>query len=100
MANEINRIVKLFTDLQHGRCWIGVNFREVLHGIDAKKAGEDRGEGHNNIWQLVSHITYWRTRVVYRLTGSANPPAFADFLVPEALKEFNWRPAETDLEAA
>jgi len=70
MANEINRIVKLFTDLQHGRCWIGVNFREVLHGIDAKKAGEDRGEGHNNIWQLVSHIT----------TGNHNPADFCGFL--------------------
>jgi len=100
MANEINRIVKLFTDLQHGKCWIGLNFREVLHGIDAKKAASDPGEGRNNIWQLVSHITYWRTRVVYRLTGSDNPPPFADFLLPDELNEFNWRQTLADFESA
>ncbi len=35
MGNEINRILKLFTDLQHGDCWIGTNFKEALHGVDA-----------------------------------------------------------------
>ena len=100
MANEINRILKLFTDLQHGDCWIGVNFKEVLHEVNAAKASADSSGGTNNIWQLVAHITYWRTTVVNRLTGTNNPPPFADFLLPAELNEENWRQALHDFEAA
>ena len=100
MVNEINRILKLFADLEHGDCWIGTNFREVLHGIDAGRAVEIHTERTNNIWQLVAHITYWRTRVVNRLTGSDNPPPFADFLLPETCTDETWRQALHDFEAA
>ena len=100
MANEINRILKLFADLQHGDCWIGVNYKEALHGVDAAKAGADTGGRTNNIWQLVAHVTYWRTTVVNRLTGSTNPPPFPDFLLPDELNEENWRQTLHDFEAA
>ena len=100
MANEINRILKLFADLQHGDCWIGTNYKEVLHGVNAGKAIQ-KVEGYaNNIWMLVAHITYWRTTVVNRLTGSTNPPPFRDFLLPESCNEVNWRQALHDFEAA
>ena len=100
MANEINRILKLFADLQHGDCWIGVNYKTALHGVDAVKAGADTAGRTNNIWQLVSHITYWRTTVVNRLTGSTNPPPFPDFLLPAELNEESWRQTLHDFEAA
>ena len=100
MANEINRIVKLFADLQHGDCWIGVNYKEVLHGVDAAGAVKNISGNTNNTWQLVAHITYWRTAVVNRLTGSLNPPPFADFLLPGELSEANWRQALHDFESA
>lgn len=100
MANEINRILKLFADLEHGNCWIGNNFKEVLHGIDAEKAIETVSDKTNSIWQLVAHITYWRTSVVNRLTGSMNPPPFLDFLLPDEPSEANWRQALHDFEAA
>ncbi len=100
MANEINRIVKLFADLQHGDCWIGNNFKEVLHGVDFKKAIENISGNTNSIWQLVAHITYWRTTVVNRLTGTDNPPPFLDFLLPNDPSEENWRQALHDFEAA
>ena len=62
MPNEINRILKLFADLQHGDCWIGLNFKEVLHGVDAVKASEsDRGRGQQYL-MLVSHLIYWHHR--------------------------------------
>ena len=38
MVNEINRILKLFANLQHGECWIGTNFKEVLHDAGAELA--------------------------------------------------------------
>jgi uncharacterized damage-inducible protein DinB len=99
MGNEINRILKLFADLQHGDCWIGENFKSVLHGIDASRAAQANGNT-NSIWQLVAHLTYWRSRVVNRLTGSDNPPPFPDFLLPETLSEANWKQALLDFEAA
>jgi uncharacterized damage-inducible protein DinB len=100
MAIEINRIVKLFTDLQHGNCWIGTNFKETLHGVDAAMATGTIGAKGNSIWQLTTHIIYWRTTVVNRLTGSNNPPPFKDFLLPEELSEANWKQTLHDFEAA
>ena len=71
MSIEINRIVKLFEDLQHGDCWIGNNFKETLHGITAN-----------------------------RLTGSDNPPPFKDFLLPAELSDAGWKQTLHDFEAA
>jgi uncharacterized damage-inducible protein DinB len=100
MANEINRILKLFADLEHGDCWIGNNFKQTLHGVDAVNACKNLEGKTNSIWQLVAHITYWRTAVVNRLTGSTNPPPFKDFLLPAVCNEENWRQALHDFEAA
>jgi hypothetical protein len=99
MAIEINRIVKLFTDLQHGNCWVGTNFKETLHGVDAAMAADTILANSNNIWQLTTHIIYWRTTVVNRLTGSNNPPPFKDFLMPAEFSEANWRQTLLDFEA-
>ena len=100
MANEINRILKLFADLQHGDCWVGNNFKETLHGIDAGMAIKTVSADTNSIWLLVAHITYWRTRVVNRLTGTDNPPPFQDFLLPNDPNKENWKQALLDFEAA
>ncbi len=100
MGNEINRILKLFADLEHGDCWIGTNFKEVLHGVDHIKAMERTDGFKNNIWTLVAHVTYWRSSVVNRLTGSDNPPPFQDFHLPDEANEINWRQAQQDLESA
>jgi uncharacterized damage-inducible protein DinB len=100
MANEINRILKLFADLQHGDCWLGYNFKEVLHDVHAEQAIQGLSGKTNSIWQLVSHITYWRTSVVNRVTGSLNPPPFQDFLLPADCNEITWRQALHDFEAA
>ena len=100
MSNEINRIVKLFADLQHGDCWVGTNYKETLNGVDHNTASRNMAVGTNSIWQLIAHITYWRTRVVNRITGSDNPPPFADFLLPEVMNDMNWRQTQLDFESA
>ena len=100
MVNEINRILKLFADLQHGDCWIGLNFKEALHGVNADRAAKTISKDGNSIWMLVSHLVYWRTTVVNRLTGSDNPPPFKDFSLPAELNEANWKQALHDFEAA
>jgi hypothetical protein len=98
--SELTRIVKLFADLQHGDCWIGTNFKQALHGVDAVKAASVNINNANTIWQLVAHITYWRTVVNIRLSGTNDLPPFQDFKLPEELNETNWKQAIHDLETS
>ncbi len=95
---EINRIVKLFTELHHGDCWIGINFKEAFQGIDAAIASRSINNNSNNIWQLVFHLIYWRSAVINRLNGNLNPPPFPDFRLPDELDEKNWKQTLLDFE--
>ncbi|MFT3679106.1 MAG: DinB family protein [Ferruginibacter sp.] len=98
--SEINRIVKLFADLQHGDCWIGTNFREALHGVDHNLAAKNINPDTNSIWQLVSHLIYWRTSVNNRLNGTLNLPPFPDFKLPEEINDASWKQTLHDFESA
>ncbi len=100
MGIEINRIVKLFEALQHGDCWIGNNFKETLHGVDAAMAADAISVDTNSIWQLTAHIIYWRCTVVNRLSGNDNPPPFKDFLLPGELNDSSWKQTLQDFESA
>jgi hypothetical protein len=97
---EINRILKQFEALQHGDCWIGVNFKEALHGIDAATAATRMAPNGNSIWMLTTHLIYWRTRVTNQLNGSDDIPPFKDFALPDELSEKNWKQTLLDFEAA
>ena len=97
---DINRIAKLFADLQHGDCWIGVNIKEALQGVDAALAVKSINNHSNSIWLLVFHLTYWRTSVINRLNGSLEPPPFKDFALPDELNEENWKQTLLDFENA
>jgi uncharacterized damage-inducible protein DinB len=100
MNNEINNIAKLFTDLQHGDCWIGINFKDALANVDIKTAIITGNNGGNSIWQLVNHIIYWRTITVIRLGGSLQTPPFDDFMIPDELSNNSWKQTLLDFEAA
>jgi hypothetical protein len=100
MMIEINRIVKQFEALQHGDCWIGVNFKEALHGIDAAAAAKRLSANGNSIWMLSTHLIYWRTRVTNRLNGNDSPPPFKDFALPNELSEAQWKQTLLDFESA
>jgi uncharacterized damage-inducible protein DinB len=100
MNNEINRIVKLFTDMQHGDCWIGINFKDALANIDTIKAIAVNYINGNCTWQLVNHIIYWRTVTVTRMSGSMQYPPFSDFMLPQELTDENWKKTLLDFEAA
>ena len=100
MAIEINRIIKQFEALQHGDCWIGVNFKEALHGIDAATAAKRLTAAGNSIWMLTAHLIYWRTTVTSRLSGNNNPPPFKDFNLPDELTATSWKQTLLDFEGA
>lgn len=100
MNSQVTRIEKLYTDLHHGDSWIGTNFKDALHGITATIAAAKPFENCNSIWQLVSHVIYWRTKVTNRIHGNNNPPPFIDFRLPEEMDEDNWKRTIHDFESA
>lgn len=92
-------MLKLFADLQHGDCWVGANFKETLQGITAAKAAAAISKEGNSIWQLATHLIYWRTTVVNRLHGNDNLPPFRDFLIPDELNDVTWKQTLLDFES-
>jgi uncharacterized damage-inducible protein DinB len=96
---ELQKIVQLFTNLQNGECWIGVNMQQALAGINADTAAYKRIESGNNIWQLVNHLIYWRKTVIIRLTGKDERPDMADFYFPDQQSETVWKQTLADFEA-
>lgn len=96
--NELNRIVKLFTEMHHGDCWVGVNFKTALQGLNAEIAGKVNIENSNSIWMLTAHVIYWRTAVVNRLNGTLDAPPFHDFGLPEEFTDENWKQLLKDFE--
>ncbi|UEG49746.1 DinB family protein [Ferruginibacter lapsinanis] len=99
MSNEINRIVKLFTAMHHGDCWIGVNFKSATKGLSAAIASRQIPKQTNSIWMLLSHVIYWRTTVINRLNGTLDLPPFPDFALPESFTDENWKQLLKDFEA-
>ncbi len=99
MRTEINRLLCSFADLQHGDCGVGTSFRETLQGVTAEVACKKLAGGKKNIWELVSHIIYWRTSVINKLSGTLNPPPFHDFKLPEVQDDNTWRKVLQDFES-
>jgi hypothetical protein len=91
MENEMSLLAHQFTELQHGHCWVGINFKEALAHIGAAQAAHKKEVSHNCIWQLANHIIYWRSITVNRLNGSSDHPPFSDFLLPDDTSDANWK---------
>lgn len=95
---ELQKIVQLFTDLQKGDCWIGLNLQDALSSVDAATASYKRTENGNAIWQLVNHLIYWRKTVMIRLNGKNERPEMTDFYFPENRTEVLWQETVTEFE--
>ena len=100
MNTEINRILKLFADIQHGENRSGTNFKEILHGVLHSKAIFKLSSGTNSSWEIISHVIYWRVKTANRLKGNDTPPPFIDFRLPEELNETTWKQTLIDFEAS
>ncbi len=94
----ITAIITQFEKLQHGDCWTGLNFEDVLHNVDHTHAVRKPPRGGNSIWQLVNHLVYWRTVTIIRLSGSLDEPGFEDFSLPENTDKTAWRKSQADFE--
>lgn len=88
---ELQKIIQLFDDLQHGNCWIGLNMQQALSGIDAGIAAYKPNENRNSIWQLVNHLISWRKTVTGRITGVKAIHTMPVMYQPEDQTEAAWQ---------
>lgn len=88
---ETEKIAALFEAFYEGECWIGLNFKQAIEGVDENLASKSMGEGYNSIWQLVNHLIYWRKTVLIRLQGISGHPSIPDFYQPEHTNQQLWQ---------
>jgi uncharacterized damage-inducible protein DinB len=87
---ETERIVALLKAFYEGDCWIGLNFKQAIDGVDVIKASVKRESSSNSIWQLVNHLIYWRKTVIIRLQGVLGNPPMNDFYQPDTYSKKSW----------
>lgn len=89
--NESEKIALLFEAFYDGECWIGLNFKQAIKGIDEAIAAKKTSNAFNSIWQLVNHIIYWRKTVMIRLQGVLGNPPIPDFYQPDKTDKQSWK---------
>ncbi len=87
---ETERIADLLIAFYEGDCWIGLNFKQALQGVDFVTAAQKKEPFNNTIWQLVNHLIYWRKTVIIRLQGVLGNPPMNDFYQPKELSQKLW----------
>lgn len=96
--SEIARILDQYDRAMSGDAWHGDPVWTILDGITAQQAATRPDRNVHNIWELVSHITFWETEVYRRLKHL--PPRSPDKLnflaTPEPTAE-SWNGALEEL---
>ncbi|HSB16404.1 MAG TPA: DinB family protein [Bryobacteraceae bacterium] len=88
--NEIYRIRDQMRRAFEGDAWHGPSLREVLEGVDAESAARRPLAGVHSIWEIVLHVSAWKTALCRRIEGSAI----------ELAGEEDWPPVHAGGEAA
>jgi uncharacterized damage-inducible protein DinB len=71
MPTEINRISQLLQATFNGEPWHGSSVMHTLAGITATQAAARPLTHIHSIWELVLHMTAWRTFAREKLRGNA-----------------------------
>lgn len=68
--SEVRRIGNLLRATYNGkRAWHGTPVRQLLDGLTAEQASARPLPGAHSIWELVAHMTGWRTVVADSIEG-------------------------------
>jgi uncharacterized damage-inducible protein DinB len=98
---EIDRILDQLQRAHEGDPWHGSPLRAILDGIDAVRAARKPFPDAHSIWELVLHMTGWKTEVAQRVQGkTASEPAAGDWPAIGEPTEARWRQAIDGLERA
>ena len=99
--SEIARIIDELQREHSGEPWHGSPLRHILQGITATQATAHPVEGAHSIWELVLHITGWKSEVCRRLSGRpASDPDEGDWPAVGETSDERWRQAVAALERA
>ena len=71
MNTEINRIHHLLQATFNGEPWHGPSVMSILTGISATQASQKPVANVHSIWELVLHMTAWRTFTWEKVRGNA-----------------------------
>jgi uncharacterized damage-inducible protein DinB len=78
--SEASRLIDQFDRAHDGDPWHGSPIKQILKGVTAEQAARRLPNGAHSIWELVLHVTGWRTEVARRATGEpAGEPAAGDW---------------------
>lgn len=67
--NEIHRVLDQMDRVFSGEAWHGPSLTRLLDGLSPEEASRHPIPGAHSVWELVRHITAWKTIADQRLKG-------------------------------
>ena len=99
--SEVRRIRAQLRATFDGEAWHGPPLWSILESVEPRQACEHPIPDAHSIWELVLHITYWRSVVLEALAGRSiekhKPDTPEDWRIPSQPTEEAWRKALEDL---
>lgn len=101
MTPEAARIVDQLSRAHDGDPWHGSPIVAILKGVTHEQAARRPPNGAHSIWELVLHVTGWRTEAVRRAEGKpAAEPAAGDWPDVGDPTAARWKDALAALDAS
>jgi uncharacterized damage-inducible protein DinB len=101
MPGEIERIIDQLQREHEGDPWHGSPLRTLLDGVTCEVAAARPIRHVHSVWELVLHVTAWKSEVRRRLSGApAGTPAEGDWPEVPAPTPEAWKTAVDRLEQA
>ena len=89
---ETKRIADQLRRAYAGEAWHGPALRQVLAGVDARRAAARPIRNSHSIWELVLHVTAWNRAVLRRVEGhSARLSATGNFPMVTDTSPVAWK---------
>lgn len=94
MNNQIIHLVHQFKQIDQGGSFVGSSFDYLLKTIDSANVFLSPQPGMKSIAEHISHITFWRNRVIYRIENGKTDGMGDDhpdnWMKVEPLKAIGW----------
>ena len=89
--SEVDRILDQYDRAMNGEAWHGDPVWKILEGLTPEQAAMYARANAHNIWELVSHMTFWETEVYRRLKRlPARSPDKLNFAATPEVNAENW----------
>ena len=98
---ESSRLIGQLKRAHDGDPWHGSPVKAILNGVTHEQAAQRPPNGAHSIWEIVLHMTGWRTEVARRATGEpAGEPEGGDWPAAGAATAARWQAALGALDEA